>query len=667
MSGKRVGGALYFHVSALGEMSREIQRAVNVAQAEVPCFGFNVVKFEGRAERRISLLSYQDFDETATPALLDSWTLNIETGKTTSRSYRTSLNPPILHRKELLLRSDDPRRDRFAGLTAELEQRGLFTNSKAIGFQRQWRRILRAYGIEIKNHMVLDRRDGESEDGKWAKPEVARYRTALSRQALSTPMQLLARHGFLEGDLQVFDYGCGRGDDVGVLSAAGLSATGWDPHYAPNAKVIEADVVNLGYVLNVIEDPAERADALRRAFGLTKQVLAVAVMLVGQGDTAGLKRHGDGYVTGRGTFQKYFTQEEARTYIEETIGVEAIPVAPGTYLAFRNKVAEQRFLEGRSRRRRDISHLLAIAPPAPEAPPAGDQALLEEHRELVDGLWERALQLGRLPYQEELNQHFAREIREQIGSIRKAAQLAQVVHDPAGLPAARQERVQDLTVYFALTLFNRRQKYGELPPELQRDIKAFFGSYKEAEEAGRQLLFSVNQTDRLLSACQQSVQAGNGHLFEQHSLQIHAELIDRLPAILRVYVGCAEKLYGSIDSEAADLVKIHVQSGKLSLLRFDDFHNKPLPRLVERIKINMPQREVDFFDYANDKAAPRLTMKSRYMACDQHGYERQASFDRKLDSLGLFELEGYGPDAATLARGLTQAGYRVAGFDIVPK
>jgi DNA phosphorothioation-associated putative methyltransferase len=160
---------------------------------------------------------------------------------------------------------------------------------------------------------------------------------------------------------------------------------------------------------------------------------------------------------------------------------------------------------------------------------------------------------------------------------------------------------------------------------------------------------------------------GNGHLFEQHSLQIHAELIDRLPAILRVYVGCAEKLYGSIDSEAADLVKIHVQSGKLSLLRFDDFHNKPLPRLVERIKINMPQREVDFFDYANDKAAPRLTMKSRYMSSDQEGYERQATFDAKLQSMELFDLNGYGPDAATLARGLTQAGYRVAGFDIVPR
>ena len=101
-------------------------------------------------------------------------------------------------------------------------------------------------------------------------------------------------------------------------------------------------------------------------------------------------------------------------------------------------------------------------------------------------------------------------------------------------------------------------------------------------------------------------------------------------------------------------------------MRFDDFFGKPLPRLVERIKIKMRQQDVDFFDYADDKAAPRLTLKSRYMSPDQEGYSRQRTFDEQLVGIGLFDLEGYGPDAATLARGLTRAGYRVAGFEIVP-
>jgi len=67
------------------------------------------------------------------------------------------------------------------------------------------------------------------------------------------------------------------------------------------------------------------------------------------------------------------------------------------------------------------------------------------------------------------------------------------------------------------------------------------------------------------------------------SLQLHVTLVDRLPPILRVYVGCAAVLYG--DYHNADLIKIHVTSGKMSLLRLDDFEGKPLPRMVERVKM----------------------------------------------------------------------------------
>lgn len=56
----------------------------------------------------------------------------------------------------------------------------------------------------------------------------------------------------------VFDYGCGRGDDIAGLNEIGIQCTGWDPHYASENSISNADVVNLGFVVNVIEDPAER-------------------------------------------------------------------------------------------------------------------------------------------------------------------------------------------------------------------------------------------------------------------------------------------------------------------------------------------------------------------------------------------------------------------------
>ncbi|MEZ4405710.1 MAG: hypothetical protein R3A52_04320 [Polyangiales bacterium] len=47
-----------------------------------------------------------------------------------------------------------------------------------------------------------------------------RHRTAMARRALSTPMQALWRHGLLDAPRTVFDYGCGRGDDLAALTAA---------------------------------------------------------------------------------------------------------------------------------------------------------------------------------------------------------------------------------------------------------------------------------------------------------------------------------------------------------------------------------------------------------------------------------------------------------------
>ena len=71
---------------------------------------------------------------------------------------------------------------------------------------------------------------------------------------------------------------------------------------------------------------------------------------------------------------------------------------------------------------------------------------------------------------------------------------------------------------------------------------------------------------------------------DEKSLQLHGSLVERLPPLLRIYVGCASQLIG--DVESADLVKIHLYSGKLSLMKFDNFSGCALPRMLERVKIN---------------------------------------------------------------------------------
>ena len=58
--------------------------------------------------------------------------------------------------------------------------------------------------------------------------------------------------------------------DVNGLKENQINAAGWDPYYAPHEKIIESDLVNLGFVINVIENIDERIEALKKAFDILK-------------------------------------------------------------------------------------------------------------------------------------------------------------------------------------------------------------------------------------------------------------------------------------------------------------------------------------------------------------------------------------------------------------
>src|SRR5437764_12392020 len=94
------------------------------------------------------------------------------------------------------------------------------------------------------------------------------HRTAIGRASFSRPVRIALDDGLIGDAVQVLDYGCGRGDDVRGLQTLGIAATGWDPQHASPTPTVPTDVVNLGYVLNVIDDPLERTRVLRIAWQL---------------------------------------------------------------------------------------------------------------------------------------------------------------------------------------------------------------------------------------------------------------------------------------------------------------------------------------------------------------------------------------------------------------
>ncbi|MHB8766038.1 MAG: DNA phosphorothioation-associated putative methyltransferase, partial [Deferrisomatales bacterium] len=511
-------------------------------------------------------------------------------------------------------------------------------------------------------------------------------RTAIRRPYLSTPIQALLRHGYLDGRRAVFDYGCGRGDDLRYLQAMGIEAAGWDPHFAPGEERREAEIVNLGFVVNVIEREAERRAVVRNAYALAKELLVVSAML--EGRQTGLdRRHADGVVTRRETFQKYFTQDSLRGFLAETLGERPVAVGPGIFFAFRDKAEEQRFLVERQSRR-------GLAGPPIERPGLPRREVttgrrrrpvssnVAERDAFLGALWERCLTVGREPHPTELPPGTAEGLAEWFGSLRNAVRFLVDRHGLGAMEEARERRVEDLTVYLALNLFERRRKFSDLPDDLRLDLRAFFGSFERAEAAAKSLLFSVGKPEVIAAACRKAAEAGLGYLDGWHSLQLHSSVVERLPPVLRCYVGCAAVLYG--DVENADLVKIHIRSGKLTLHRYDDFWGEPLPRLRERVKIKMREQDIDFFEYGAQGGASAakatdpggaaagefpeqyLYLKARYLAPDSEGYERQAAFDRSLEALGAFDFSGFGPPAREFDGTLERAGLAIVGHALVP-
>ena len=146
--GKFVGQFAYFHTDLIRLLPdvESLIRGVSVRFLHQP-LDYNVVKIGPRS--LLSFLLYEDFTEPF-PALLVSLACNIGTGASKWTDYRRRSNPPILHRKELLLPSHDPRALRGETLTRDLEALGAFTDPHRIGTREHWRTTLERLGLTLK-------------------------------------------------------------------------------------------------------------------------------------------------------------------------------------------------------------------------------------------------------------------------------------------------------------------------------------------------------------------------------------------------------------------------------------------------------------------------------------------------------------------------------------
>jgi DNA phosphorothioation-associated putative methyltransferase len=462
---------------------------------------------------------------------------------------------------------------------------------------------------------------------------------------LSLPVKNAIRDGILAPGCSVFDYGCGRGEDVRLLNDLGFPCRGWDPAFFPDAAREEADIVNLGYVINVIESQEERDATLLAAWALCRRVLIASAQILVSGRGASQVEFGDGVLTSRNTFQRYFRQDELKSYLEAVLGREAVPAALGVFYVFRDEAAGQEFLSRRYRRR--------IAVPPGEL----DKTRFETYRELLIPFMGKAAELGRLPEPDECPN--AAELIDRFGSLKRAFAVVKRATGDDEWEASTKRVSEDLLVYLALGKFQGRPPLSVLPLGLQRDIKAFFRSYKSACNTADTLLFRAGDAAAVDEACRQSKA---GKLLPE-AIYVHMSALELLDPLLRVYEGCGRAYLGEI--EGANLVKIHRRSGQLSYLVYPEFEIDPHPSLARSVKLSLRTREIECLDYVASANPPILHRKETFLHPEHPLHDRFSRLTRQEESHGLLnDPSGIGTRSAWEER-LRSRGFVIRGHRLM--
>ena len=155
--GKRMPAGVYVHTELLRRLPPSLRELADWAReplTRADRSAFNVLKFHADGQR-VGLLSYPDFFDDPFPALAASLTVDLRTGAESLRRYDTSDNPPILHRKELLLPDSHPRCAEYAALTRAAEDYGLFADAHTIGTRRAWEDRLRRARLRLRGHRLV--------------------------------------------------------------------------------------------------------------------------------------------------------------------------------------------------------------------------------------------------------------------------------------------------------------------------------------------------------------------------------------------------------------------------------------------------------------------------------------------------------------------------------
>jgi DNA phosphorothioation-associated putative methyltransferase len=415
-----------------------------------------------------------------------------------------------------------------------------------------------------------------------------RHKTAIGRSSLSMPARQALLDGVLRPEWTTLDFGSGRGSDAARLQHLGIEAIGWDPHGGAARPDLPRDTVTLTYVINVIEDPAERRRVLEDAWSLAERCLVVSTRLTWERRQVTGTTVGDGTVTRRNTFQRLYSPAELRSLVEQATGVHAISPVPGVVYAFR----------------RDEDRLAYIARKV-----APDQVWLhgDDAKSAVAAVIDFLEKRGRVPEIEEIPHAFLPLLRNVTG--RQLAKLAAQEADPERVAEGRKRSILNVLLLLGIAVFDGRSQLRDLSPPIQADVRAFFESYKEACRRADRLLFKLRDDIYLRSVMRNSV----GKMTPT-AIYVHRRAADRMPVLLKLYEHCGAVAVGR--PADWDLVKLSHEGRSVSWLGYPEFDQDPHPRLAWSYNVDMRTFEGSYRSYLDSDNRPLLHRKHEFLSPD---------------------------------------------------
>ncbi|NBD31590.1 MAG: DNA phosphorothioation-associated putative methyltransferase [Cyanobacteria bacterium] len=610
--GKHLPNAFYVHLSALSvlpqplpayEQQARIFVAQDVDQATLIKFNFS--------EPKVSYLFYPTFDQEAHPPLQASLQVDLLTFEVSYRSYHETNNPPILHRKEAFVTPEYPRYQDFVQLTQQEVALGLLSQARYIGTKREWEQRLRDRALEIKDHQVICH-----EAMPLPLPKIERHKAAIVRHQLSRPVRVALEAQLFTPETTFFDYGCGQGGDVQRVREQGYPSQGWDPYYHPDTPLIEADIVNLGYVINVIEDTQERREALLKAWQLTRQVLIVSAQVLINDSAKGQVAYGDGVITRRNTFQKYYEQEELKAYIDQVLEVDAVPIGLGIYLVFRDQTQAETFRASQFRSKASTPRLQQRV------------RRFEDYQVLLTPLMDFMTERGRLPAKGELAEEA--QIKAELGGLRRAFRVILQATNQEDWNAIAQQRTEELKLYLATALLTHRPKLKDFSPTIQQDIKGLFGTFKHACAEAEAMLFTLGDQ----AVIEEKINQSPVGLKLGKSLLVHLSSLDELDPLLRLYEACASRTIGRL--EAVTVIQFYIGKPKIAYLSYPEFDRDPHPALQAKMEINLGDLNVHYTEYEQTNPLI-LHQKEKLVSRDYPLYEKFARLTKQERDWGLLD------------------------------